>query len=80
MNDSHEVGYAPASDGKVAMVEDSSLLNRFQNTDAGLKHFEHYRHKLPRWRYNLRQKMLPLVRRETPHLAYIQVSDLVQPQ
>ena len=27
---------------------------------------------LPRWRYYLRQKMLPLVRWETPYLAYFQ--------
>jgi hypothetical protein len=27
---------------------------------------------LPKWRYNLRQQMLPLIRWETPYLAWMQ--------
>ncbi|KAK0639076.1 PAP2 superfamily-domain-containing protein [Cercophora newfieldiana] len=40
--------------------------------DAGLKSQDHYRRALPRWRYALRQRLLPLVRWETPYLAYLQ--------
>ncbi|KAL2133415.1 hypothetical protein VTI74DRAFT_2416 [Chaetomium olivicolor] len=40
--------------------------------DAGLKSLHHYRRALPKWRYNLRQKLLPIVRWETPHLAALQ--------
>ncbi|PYH97991.1 sphingosine-1-phosphate phosphohydrolase [Aspergillus ellipticus CBS 707.79] len=40
--------------------------------DAGLKSLDHYRNKLPPWRYWPRQKLLPLVRYETPYLAWFQ--------
>ncbi|KAK3314516.1 PAP2 superfamily-domain-containing protein [Apodospora peruviana] len=40
--------------------------------DAGLKSLDHYRRALPKWRYDLRQRLLPLVRWETPYLAYLQ--------
>ncbi|KAI5803472.1 PAP2 superfamily-domain-containing protein [Peziza echinospora] len=40
--------------------------------DAGLRQLQHYEHRLPKHRYILRQKFLPLVRWETPYLAYIQ--------
>ncbi|ROW08599.1 hypothetical protein VPNG_06188 [Cytospora leucostoma] len=40
--------------------------------DAGLRSLDHYKRALPEWRYNLRQAMLPLVRWETPYLAYFQ--------
>ncbi|EOO00466.1 putative long-chain base protein 3 protein [Phaeoacremonium minimum UCRPA7] len=40
--------------------------------DAGLRSLDHYKRALPKWRYNLRQRMLPLVRWETPYLAYFQ--------
>ncbi|KAL8336938.1 hypothetical protein RB601_008441 [Gaeumannomyces tritici] len=40
--------------------------------DAGLKSLHHYKRALPQWRYSLRQKMLPLVRWETPYLAWMQ--------
>ncbi|KAF3482186.1 sphingosine-1-phosphate phosphohydrolase [Arthroderma uncinatum] len=41
-------------------------------TDAGLKSLNHYQKKLPAWRYTLRQNTLPLVRWETPYLAWLQ--------
>ncbi|QSZ36166.1 hypothetical protein DSL72_007291 [Monilinia vaccinii-corymbosi] len=41
-------------------------------TDAGLKSLDHYKRKLPPWRYNMRQALLPLVRWETPYLAWMQ--------
>ncbi|GAB1313444.1 Long-chain base-1-phosphate phosphatase [Madurella fahalii] len=40
--------------------------------DAGLKSLHHYRRALPKWRYDLRQSLLPLVRWETPYLAALQ--------
>ncbi|KAK3344274.1 PAP2 superfamily-domain-containing protein [Lasiosphaeria hispida] len=40
--------------------------------DAGLRNQHHYRRALPKWRYALRQRLLPLVRWETPYLAAIQ--------
>ncbi|KAF5869071.1 putative long-chain base protein 3 protein [Botrytis fragariae] len=40
--------------------------------DAGLKSLNHYKRKLPPWRYNMRQALLPLVRWETPYLAWMQ--------
>ncbi|OAA57443.1 sphingosine-1-phosphate phosphohydrolase [Niveomyces insectorum RCEF 264] len=40
--------------------------------DAGLRSLDHYKRALPRWRYRLRQRLLPLIRWETPYLAYFQ--------
>ncbi|KAL4767732.1 phosphatidic acid phosphatase type 2/haloperoxidase [Aspergillus nidulans var. acristatus] len=40
--------------------------------DAGLRSLDHYRNQLPRWRYWPRQKLLPLIRYETPYLAWCQ--------
>ncbi|KAK3304160.1 phosphatidic acid phosphatase type 2/haloperoxidase [Chaetomium strumarium] len=42
--------------------------------DAGLRSIHHYKRALPKWRYDLRQKLLPIVRWETPYLAAIQSS------
>ncbi|EWC47973.1 hypothetical protein DRE_02855 [Drechslerella stenobrocha 248] len=42
--------------------------------DAGLRPQDHYKLRLPRWRYTLRQKLLPLIRWETPYLASLQES------
>ncbi|KAI0484377.1 PAP2-domain-containing protein [Xylariaceae sp. FL0804] len=40
--------------------------------DAGLRSLDHYRRSLPRWRYDMRQRALPLIRWETPYLAWLQ--------
>ncbi|KAL2823306.1 phosphatidic acid phosphatase type 2/haloperoxidase [Aspergillus cavernicola] len=40
--------------------------------DAGLRSLNHYRYQLPQWRYWPRQKLLPLIRYETPYLAWCQ--------
>ncbi|KAJ5194908.1 Dihydrosphingosine 1-phosphate phosphatase [Penicillium cinerascens] len=40
--------------------------------DAGLKSLNHYSSRLPLWRYWPRQKLLPLIRYETPYLAWVQ--------
>lgn len=36
------------------------------------KHYLTDKRKLPRWRYKLRQQLLPLIRWETPYLAWMQ--------
>ncbi|KKZ67169.1 hypothetical protein EMCG_07150 [[Emmonsia] crescens] len=43
-----------------------------EQPDAGLKGLDHYQQKLPRWRYKIRTAILPLVRWETPYLAWFQ--------
>ncbi|KAH7155098.1 hypothetical protein B0J13DRAFT_593446 [Dactylonectria estremocensis] len=40
--------------------------------DAGLRSLDHYKRALPKWRYSLRQQLLPLIRMETPYLAWMQ--------
>lgn len=40
--------------------------------DAGTNSLHHYRRALPQWRYTLRQRLLPLIRWETPYLALLQ--------
>ncbi|KAG8669597.1 Long-chain base-1-phosphate phosphatase [Fusarium poae] len=40
--------------------------------DAGLRSLDHYKRALPKWRYDLRQQLLPLIRWETPYLAWMQ--------
>ncbi|KAK6440755.1 Long-chain base-1-phosphate phosphatase [Oleoguttula sp. CCFEE 5521] len=44
----------------------------FKHPDAGLKGIDHYQKRLPRWRYRLRQQLIPIVRLETPYLARFQ--------
>ncbi|KAI9713202.1 MAG: hypothetical protein M1820_001187 [Bogoriella megaspora] len=43
-----------------------------KRADAGMRALDHYKNKLPRWRYRLRQALIPIVRWETPYLAYAQ--------
>ncbi|KAG5985692.1 hypothetical protein E4U43_005940, partial [Claviceps pusilla] len=43
-----------------------------KSVDAGLRNVNHYKRALPQWRYNLRQQVLPLIRWETPYLAWMQ--------
>ncbi|KAJ5747048.1 uncharacterized protein N7511_008744, partial [Penicillium nucicola] len=40
--------------------------------DAGLKSLNHYSNRLPLWRYWPRQQLIPLIRYETPYLAWVQ--------
>ncbi|CAK3926704.1 Dihydrosphingosine 1-phosphate phosphatase [Lecanosticta acicola] len=40
--------------------------------DAGLRGLSHYERRLPKWRYQLRQRLIPVVRWETPYLAKLQ--------
>ncbi|KAG5953337.1 hypothetical protein E4U53_005983 [Claviceps sorghi] len=43
-----------------------------QTVVAGLRNINHYKRALPPWRYKLRQQALPLIRWETPYLAWMQ--------
>ncbi|KAK9472329.1 phosphatidic acid phosphatase type 2/haloperoxidase [Dipodascopsis tothii] len=40
--------------------------------DAGNRSLNHYKSSMSPWRFRLRQRLLPLVRLETPYLAWIQ--------
>ncbi|WPH04460.1 dihydrosphingosine 1-phosphate phosphatase [Acrodontium crateriforme] len=40
--------------------------------DAGLRGLGHYERRLPAWRFRLRQRLIPIVRWETPYLARMQ--------
>ena len=40
--------------------------------DAGLRGLGHYERRLPAWRFRLRQRLIPIVRWETRHLARLQ--------
>ncbi|PFH59629.1 hypothetical protein XA68_12065 [Ophiocordyceps unilateralis] len=55
------------------MSIDPSLPSRPQDVpDAGLRSLDHYKRALPHWRYALRQRLLPVIRWETPYLARMQ--------
>ncbi|KAJ4339844.1 Long-chain base-1-phosphate phosphatase [Ascochyta clinopodiicola] len=43
-----------------------------QRLDAGNRHHDHYARRLPAWRNALRQRLIPIVRWETPWLAWMQ--------
>jgi len=43
-----------------------------KDPDAGLRGLGHYERRLPRWRFWLRQHLIPIVRWETPYLAGVQ--------
>ncbi|ETI23305.1 hypothetical protein G647_05105 [Cladophialophora carrionii CBS 160.54] len=40
--------------------------------DAGLRSLDHYKLRLPPWRYQFREQLLPIVRWETPYVAWLQ--------
>ncbi|KAJ9612182.1 Long-chain base-1-phosphate phosphatase [Cladophialophora chaetospira] len=42
--------------------------------DAGLRSLDHYKVRLPAWRYQFRERLLPIVRWETPYVAWLQDS------
>lgn len=61
-------------------MADKTINLRFQahlrtaspDPDAGLRGLSHYERRLPRWRYHLRQALIPIVRKETAYLAKVQ--------
>lgn len=65
---------AANGDAPLPSTEDAPVANGKKGDvpDAGLRSLDHYKNALPKWRYSLRQKILPLVRLETPYLAYMQ--------
>ncbi|KAK8086534.1 PAP2 superfamily protein [Apiospora phragmitis] len=71
MCSSHTNGAAVSADSRklAAMPSDGE---KPPVIDAGLRDLNHYKRALPPWRYNLRQWALPLIRWETPYLAYLQ--------
>lgn len=43
-----------------------------KDPDAGLRGLGHYERRMPKWRFWLRQRLIPVVRWETPYLARMQ--------
>ncbi|KAI1372284.1 PAP2-domain-containing protein [Hypoxylon crocopeplum] len=70
MNTSHSHANGGAGPAKTNGVADEKP----PVIDAGLRSLDHYRRALPKWRYELRQRALPLVRWETPYLAWLQAT------
>ncbi|KAI1457829.1 PAP2-domain-containing protein [Annulohypoxylon moriforme] len=69
MNTSHSHANGVAGSAKVKAEEEKEPV-----IDAGLRSLDHYKRALPKWRYDLRQRALPLVRWETPYLAWLQAT------
>ncbi|CAJ2511372.1 Uu.00g069970.m01.CDS01 [Anthostomella pinea] len=64
-----------ASAKSKAITVDTAFVNGAEKKpviDAGLRSLDHYKRALPKWRYDMRQRALPLVRWETPYLAWLQ--------
>ncbi|KAK8038738.1 PAP2 superfamily protein [Apiospora rasikravindrae] len=71
MCSTHTNGAAVSADSKMPTAK-ASDGEKPPVIDAGLRDLDHYKRALPPWRYNLRQWALPLIRWETPYLAYLQ--------
>ncbi|KAK8094041.1 PAP2 superfamily protein [Apiospora hydei] len=71
MCSTHTNGAAVSADSK-KLTAKASDGEKPPVIDAGLRDLDHYKRALPPWRYNLRQWALPLIRWETPYLAYLQ--------
>ncbi|KEZ46091.1 PAP2 superfamily protein [Scedosporium apiospermum] len=68
---------APGALDKIATIEDVAAASKKDGDvrtapDAGLRSLDHYKRALPTWRYAVRQFLLPIIRWETPYLAYFQ--------
>lgn len=73
MNNSHPNGVTSGAElSKPIVIVDKVTEEKEPVIDAGLRSLDHYRRALPKWRYNLRQNILPLIRWETPYLAWLQ--------
>ncbi|KAI4866978.1 PAP2 superfamily-domain-containing protein [Hypoxylon rubiginosum] len=71
MNTTH----SHANGGALPAIKiDTAIEKKEQVVDAGMQSLDHYKRALPKWRYNLRQQALPLVRWETPYLAWLQAT------
>ncbi|KAF2747837.1 sphingosine-1-phosphate phosphohydrolase-like protein [Sporormia fimetaria CBS 119925] len=71
-----EKAHIAASQSPAESESISSLSSRTaspeRQLDAGNKHHDHYARRLPKWRNTLRRALIPIVRWETPYLAYLQ--------
>ncbi|KAF9694531.1 hypothetical protein EKO04_007581 [Ascochyta lentis] len=64
---------APASVAPAPRVAaPSPPAQKEKRLDAGNRHHDHYARRLPAWRNALRQRLIPIVRWETPWLAWMQ--------
>ncbi|KAF3042841.1 hypothetical protein E8E11_006263 [Didymella keratinophila] len=52
----------------------SAPAQKEKRLDAGNRHHDHYARRLPKWRNALRNRLIPIVRWETPWLAWMQDS------
>ncbi|KAK9802199.1 putative Phosphatidic acid phosphatase type 2/haloperoxidase [Seiridium cardinale] len=76
MNQSHANGAASATSQSPRLNKLASTVDEEKEPviDAGLRSLDHYQRALPKWRYDLRQRVLPLIRWETPYLAWLQAT------
>jgi dihydrosphingosine 1-phosphate phosphatase len=65
---------APSRSSSLASVMSAYEKPQQSEKDAGNKPLDHYKTRLPAWRYNARQYLLPIIRWETPRLAKLQFS------
>ncbi|KAJ4398575.1 Long-chain base-1-phosphate phosphatase [Didymella pomorum] len=64
---------APASAAPEPIVAATSApAQKEKRLDAGNRHHDHYARRLPKWRNALRNRLIPIVRWETPWLAWMQ--------
>ncbi|KAH7395014.1 phosphatidic acid phosphatase type 2/haloperoxidase [Phaeosphaeria sp. MPI-PUGE-AT-0046c] len=59
-------------DAPVDAMHNSAPPPKDPRLDAGNKHHDHYARRLPKWRNALRNRLIPIVRWETPWLALLQ--------
>jgi len=48
------------------------MSSQTEKIDAGTAGLDHYKSRLPTWRYIVREKLLPITRAETPYVALLQ--------
>ncbi|KAF3035221.1 hypothetical protein E8E12_004206 [Didymella heteroderae] len=66
---------APVSVAPECIVAATSApAQKEKRLDAGNRHHDHYARRLPKWRNALRNRLIPIVRWETPWLAWMQDS------
>lgn len=70
MSSQHDV--APTFTAMSKIAPGQLLPRKDPKLDAGNKHHDHYARRLPKWRNALRNRLIPIVRWETPWLALMQ--------
>lgn len=73
-SDSFSGSKSPTRSSSLASVMSAYQKPQQCEKDAGNKPLDHYKSRLPFWRYRLRQWLLPIIRWETPRLANLQTS------